>query len=148
MTVLVQQRSPHDCAVCCMAMLTGRTYEDVRAVIAELLDETGERRGMRNEQEALRRLGFEHSFHHGQPIGDISCTRRGFEISPEYYRGAAWGRRALMSVPSLNFSGSWHMIFWDGSRIWDPSPLTAYTTFEQLRPDEMVLFRETPAAAS
>jgi hypothetical protein len=32
-----------------------------------------------------------------------------------------WKRRALLSVSSLNIDHGSHMIYWDGTRIWDPN---------------------------
>lgn len=146
MTQIIQQRTPHDCAVAAMAMLTGKTWEETHAIIGHLVDYEGERRGMRDEQQALKLLGFDYRFENGRPVGDISCMRRPFGIAADFYRQFAWGRRALMSVPSLNRPGGWHMIFWDGARVYDPSPLKTYSKFDELLPDELVLFRESPAA--
>ena len=139
MTILVKQRTPHDCAICCMAMVTGRIYQEVIDIVGDAFDPE---KGIRRDQEALKRLGFNYTFENGEAVGDIVCTHRGFYISPEFYRSMAWGRRALMSVPSLNYEGSLHMVYFDGINIFDPSPGKTYTQFRDLRPDEMVLFRE------
>lgn len=139
MTALIQQRTAHDCAICCMAMVTGRPYEDVLGAVGDAFDPD---KGMRYEQEALKRLGFDYRFERGEPVGDISCLHRGFEISPEFFRRLAWARRALMSVPSFNFADTWHMVYWDGSKVFDPSPLKTYRDFRELKPEAMVLFRE------
>lgn len=122
-----------------MAMVTGRPYEDILGTVGDAFEPD---KGMRHEQLALKRLGFSYTFSNGEADGDIVCRHRGFEISPEYFRAFAWGRRALMSVPSLNLAGGWHMIFWDSRRIFDPSPRLVYEQFIQLKPEEMVLFRE------
>jgi hypothetical protein len=37
-----------------------------------------------------------------------------------------------MIVPSLNRPGGWHMIFWDGNRVWDPSPKMVYAAWQEL----------------
>jgi hypothetical protein len=143
MTMLVQQRTPHDCAICCMAMLTGRAYEDVLATVGDAFDPE---KGMGHEGQALERLGFDHTFANGVPVGDFTCCHRGYAVSPEFFRDFAWGRRALMNVPSLNRPGGWHMIYWDGAKVWDPSILKTYDQWAQLRPEEMVIFREVIAA--
>lgn len=139
MTKLIQQRTAHDCAICCMAMLTGRTYEDVIGAVGDAFDPD---RGMRREQEALKRLGFAYTFENGEPTGDIVCKHRGWVLDPKFFRDFAWGRRALLSVPSLNYPDGWHMIYWDGVTVFDPSTLKTYERWDQLRPEEMVLFRE------
>lgn len=138
LTSLVQQRTPYDCSVCCMAMLTDRSYEEALTSIGDAFHPT---EGMRREQKALERLGFSHTFSGGEAIGDVVCRHRG-PLAPEFFRQFAWGRRALMTVPSLNYAGKWHMIFWDGVRVWDPSPGKAYQAWVELMPDELVLFDE------
>jgi hypothetical protein len=142
---IIVQRTGSDCAICCMAMLTGRSYEDVLSTVGDAFDPE---RGMREEQKALDRLGFRHEFERGEAVGDMVCTHRGYAISPEFYRSMAWGRRALMSVPSLNSQRGWHMIYFDGATVFDPSPLKRYTSFDELRPDEIVLFQERPLPAA
>lgn len=119
-------------------MLTGRTYEDVLASVGDTLDPE---RGMRRDQEALRRLGFSSQYENGEPVGDFVCRNRG-PLSPEFFRHFAWGRRALMSVPSLNNPGGWHMVYTVGAKVFDPSSLKTYTAWAELRPDDITLFRE------
>ena len=123
-----------------MAMLTGRDYEDVLATVGDAFEPE---RGMRYDQDALKRLGFAYTFQNGHPVGDVVCRHRGI-LSAEAFRGFAWGRRALLSVPSLNREGGWHMVYYDGRAVFDPSPLKSYRCFEELMPDELVLFREGP----
>jgi hypothetical protein len=137
--MLIPQRTHHDCAICCMAMVTGRSYEDVLATVGDTFDPE---RGMRRDQEAMKRLGFSYTFDNGEPVGDITFFRRGYEISPEYFLRHAWGRRALLTVPSLNKEGGWHMVYWDGLTLFDPSSRTRYERFVDLKPTEMILFLE------
>jgi len=141
MTLLIQQRTPSDCAICCMAMLTGRSYEDVLAAVGDAFDPE---KGMRYEQKALQRLGFSHAYRNGKPIGDISCQHRGYQVSPEYFLDFTWGRRALITVPSLNIADRHHMVYWDGNSLFDPNPppKRTYERWDELKPDEIVLFRE------
>lgn len=138
---MIKQRTPSDCAICCMAMLTGRPYEDVMQVVGDAFDPE---RGMRQEQKALQRLGFVYRFDNGRLTDDstMACRHRAFEIAPEFFRGLAWGRRALLSVPSLNIPGGWHMVYYDGREVLDPSTRKTYSAFEELRPDDIVIFRE------
>jgi len=139
MPSLIQQRTPHDCAICCMAMLTGRTYEDVMTIAGSDFDPE---RGMRNEHAMLDRLGFKYTFENGHAVGDMVAMHRAYALSPDFFRGFAWGRRALLSVPSLNYPGQWHMVFYDGHTLFDPSPGRTYARFEDLLPEEIIIFRE------
>ena len=138
MTALVKQRTRMNCAICCMAMLTGRDYDDVMAAVGDAYNPV---KGMRYDQKALKRLGFTFSHEKGQPMGGAVVFMRGI-LAPDFFLHMAWGRRALISVPSLNYSDSTHMVFCDGERVFDPSPRLIYVQFYQLKPDEVVLFQE------
>lgn len=138
MTTMVQQRSATDCVICCLAMLTGLSWDDVMAAVCDLYrpDE-----GIRNEHEALKRLGYDSAYENGHPVGDFVVRNRGI-FAPEAFRNFAWGRRALLSVPSLNIAGGLHMVYYDGATVFDPSPLKSYNRFEDLNPEIIAVFRE------
>lgn len=140
MTTLIQQRTPHDCALACMAMLSGKTWEAANEIIGDLIEYEGDRRGMRDEHEALRRLGFDGRLENGRPAGNVRVMHRGFYISPEFFLSMAWGRRALIAVPSLNRLGGWHMVYYDGQQLFDPSTKLRYQKFEELKPEYITVF--------
>jgi len=136
MTIYVPQRLTSDCSICCMAMLTGRPYEEVLEAAGDDFVPAGDRSGMWSVHGALKKLGF------GED--DFIELRKGYEISPEYFLGIAWGRRALLSVPSLNKENGWHHVYCDGTSetIFDPSTRKQYTHWDQLKPQTIVIFRE------
>lgn len=136
---LISQRGKHDCAICAIAMATGLPYE---RVLEEGLATGGYRPdvGTQREWEILERLGYDQAAHSDGPGGAFVHVDRGI-LSPDYFRLLAWGRRALVAVPSLNTAGSHHLVFFDGGQVWDPHPGVTYQRFEQLLPDEMILFR-------
>lgn len=144
MTTMVKQRADDDCAVCSIAMATGLPYEEVLEKIGDAY-KPGE--GMYHPSIALERLGFKYTFENGIPVGDIVCKHRGI-LSPDFFRSFAWGRRALLSVPSLNIPGGMHMVYWDGAQVFDPSNKKIYTEWKQLLPTHIVLFREMPTRAN
>lgn len=122
-------------------MATGRTYEDVITAAGDNYSD----KGVRREGEIIKALGFEQKYNGTrEPTGDFLGLHRPWGIGPEFYRRMIWGRRALVSVPSLNNEGGYHMIFWDGSNVLDPSLKKTYRTIEELNPTEIVLFREAP----
>lgn len=139
MTTLVVQRVGSDCSICAIAMLSGRAYEEIVELAGKDYDPN---KGMWSVQGTLERLGLSHAYENGQPIGDFVQLHKGFEISAEFFRSLAWGRRALISVPSLNIPGGFHMVYCDGRTVFDPSPKQRYERFDQLLPVELVLFRE------
>jgi hypothetical protein len=140
---LIYQRTPHQCAIATITMATGREYDEVlEAALASGTYEEGQ--GCRSYATVLKALGYSDKFENGEPVGDFASRHRGFEISPEFYRSMAWGRRAIMSVPSLNIPNDSHSVYWDGREVFDPNPpeKKRYTGFAELLPTNMVLFRE------
>lgn len=142
-TTLVKQRTDVDCGVACLAMATGRDYDDVVAAVGDAFDPN---LGLEQEQKALTRLGFTFAYDKGEPVGDVVCLRRDWCISPAFFRRLLWGRRALVTVPSLNNVGGWHMVFFDGVWVHDPSLKKTYSEPSQLEPNELVLFNEVRLA--
>ena len=135
MTVYVPQRAARDCVICTLAMATGRSYDSVMA--AALLRRAYEPDvGVRNEQSILAQLGLAWR-------GDFVEYDRGI-LDAEYFKNVAWGRRAVMSVPSLNDSDPKleHSVYWSGNRLYDPSLGRRYADWSLLRPSGMILFHE------
>lgn len=63
-------------------------------------------------------------------------------LSTGFFRHLTWGRRAILAVPSLNNEGGFHSVYWNGSQVFDPSRYRTYASWEQLMPDEIILFAE------
>lgn len=111
MTTLIQQRTPSDCVLACIAMAAGAESwdavwkkEDADAVVASRgvscfdYDKWGERVG----------LAFDYlSVYDGHDQKVLRFLLR--------------GQQAILSVNSLNNDGGSHGIYWDGRRIWDPN---------------------------
>ena len=136
---ILKQRAEDDCAICCIAMALNRPYEDVMiAALESGAYKPGE--GTYRPDEILRSLGEWSAI--DEPFGTFIYRFKDRCLSTEFFRTLAWGRRALMSVSSLNFPDKYHMIYWDGSTIYDPSNLKIYASFEELHPRSLILFRE------
>ncbi len=52
-----------------------------------------------------------------------------------------WGRRALVQVKSKNYEGQSHMVFWNGRKVFDPSPLRTFE-WNEVEPQHVWLFNE------
>ncbi len=141
MIALIRQRTRHDCAICTIAMALDRAYDEVHAAGVESKGFDPEV-GTRSEQGILKHLGLSSTYENGRAVGDFIDTRKGYETSTEAFRDRAWGRRAILTVPSLNIVGGWHSVYWTGSQLLDPCLLKTYESFDQLHPTEMILFRE------
>lgn len=119
-------------------MALGVSYESVIDAAGDLYTEN---RGVKWEGKILERLGLSHEYLNGCPVGDFVCMSRGI-LSPQFFRSFSYGRRALMSVPSLNIPDAMHMVYWNGREIMDPSQGERYGFFHDLKPEDIVLFRE------
>jgi hypothetical protein len=108
-TTLVQQRSENDCVLAAIAMAAGKqkwedawTDDDLKAVI--------ESKGVANLDTWLKRMGYEEY----KDYREVYCS---YERLVKVF---LWQRRALLSVDSLNNEHGSHMVYWDGTRVWDP----------------------------
>lgn len=111
MTILVTQKSPHDCVLAAIAMAVGKTWEE--AWTQEDLAAVIKSRGIADIDPWMKRHGAEpyvdyrEVYVHGTRLGMVCAL--------------LWKRRALLSVNSLNNDGGSHMIYWDGECILDPN---------------------------
>lgn len=130
-TKIVKQETDYDCAVCCFMMLTGKSREEVISAIGDAYDPE---EGLNKTHMALCRLGFN--------SGEYMVMHRDWCLSYQMFARLAWRRRTLLTVPSLNLAGGWHMVYHDGEQLLDPSTKKQYINLDQLEPEEIVLFSE------
>lgn len=144
MTETVRTRAKGDCFLACVAMATGRTYEDAAEAIGKDLtaqiQETGapmdRADGMNGTDRVLARLGLEKNVHY---------IERYFPSWSLHAAEVLWGRRAILGVRSKNDAPG-HAIYWDGTRIHDPTRTDrAFTSLDdpQARPAMVWMFNET-----
>lgn len=147
MSELIRQRGPRDCGIAAIAMFTGRPYEEV---LEAGLASGGYLKGggTRSSGEILHQLGY----HWENLVTDTKPNTRRFRTvavmeyyqSPDFVRDILWGRPCLMSVPSLNKEGGYHLIYYDGQRILDPQEgrkgKKFYTDFKSLKPRSAVVW--------
>lgn len=129
---LVRQRGTSDCGVAAIAMLTGRTYEEVYASARRTgNDNFDPKSGMSSVERVLEQLGYHwenlgrHKDHpapnpDGPQFRSLSLSIASWHIQPKFYAKFFWGRRALLSIHSLNNPDGRHLVYFDGTRIWDP----------------------------
>jgi len=98
----VYQRTPDDCMICVLAMLTGRSYEDV--VAAALAHDPAFPVQGPMSHSILRSVA------HGW----------GFMLLSGIYM--LWSSPGIVGVLSPTLPGTGHAVFWDGEKIIDPKP--------------------------
>lgn len=133
MSALVQQRFEDDCTLCCVAMATGWSWERVlRVALSFNAYRPGQ--GTHAVWRMLQEMGFPNRTLYGEAAG------------AEGIRRAVWGRRAILSVPSLTGWKGHHDIFWDGAHVFDPSTKITYADdLAVIEPDHAIIFQERPA---
>ena len=137
-TVYVPQRDRYDCVIAAAAMFVGVSYEQAFEAAEPYY----------RPRKVKGRYG----------VRDVNATLNGL-VSPDKYRGLwlplefvsphfvrqlLWGRRALITTPSLNTRGGMHVVYYDGHRVYDPQqpPKKVYQDFEELTPTEAWIWRE------
>lgn len=144
-----------DCFLCSAAMAAGITYEQAWDALDDTLRACfgPKGRGPMGDQcdKILSKLGFER-VRVGARTGDPSSAPGDYFVLfmlPEYatsgfLRNVLWGRRALLQVPSKNYPGEQHIIYWDGRELFDPSNKRAWE-WQEVEPIYVWLFDERRA---
>lgn len=131
---LVSQRRTYDCVLACLAMATGKNYEDLWP--QEFCDAVEDAKGTSKNglhDRALELAGLER----GKDYISVYCG--GFQ--PGLLRQMLWGRRACIQVPSLNHEGAQHFVYWDGFQLHDPSNKQRYQWLDHITPEWVTLLR-------
>lgn len=120
MTEYVQQRYMNDCGVACLAMLLDIPYTNLRAYVLAHF----QRRGLRS----IPGLSANDEMILAAKLG----TRLRFIYVDDDNRQDAInvlsGRKAILGVPGRNCDNPdyMHSVYWDGERLYDPSPSGKY----------------------
>jgi hypothetical protein len=139
-TATIKQRYPKDCFLCCIAMATGLTYDEAaRRWGKDFVDKVAAKGlvGQKDIDFAFEAVGLKR---------DVDF--RVLFILPEYathgfLRNVVWGRRALFQVRSKNNVGEFHLTYWDGAALHDPSNKRTYV-WDEVEPVYIWLFKERP----
>lgn len=136
----VFQKNDNDCMLACIAMAAGKGYDELWP--QSWVDEVVEQRGASNEftNKALEHAGFKTQ----QDCWKVNVWDN--QSRDPMVRRLLSGRSAILSVPSLNWEGGLHVVFWDGASLFDPNdPATGkqvYRWIDQLAPREIWIFDE------
>lgn len=135
-SALVKQRSNFDCALAVLAMVSGRPYGELfDAEFCARIEKAGTCSGD-NLDEAYRRAGFVNG-------ENMWVFGPGLLRDYQLIRNLIRGRRAMIQVPSLNYEGSEHFIYWDGKLIHDPSNKQVYLFMQNVFPSYITIFDES-----
>jgi hypothetical protein len=157
---LVRQRGPADCGIAAIAMLTGRPYEEVYAAARKANGghAFNRKNGMTSSERVLEELGYHwenlgrHKDHpapnpDGPQFRSLGLSWASWTLNPKFYAKFFWGRRAILSIHSLNnVPDGRHLVYFDGFRIWDPQEgrkgKKFATEIEKVVIEEALIFQE------
>lgn len=131
----MKQRNLKDCAICCLSMALGVSYkkikDDVMSANKIMYGDRHKFDGTTIEVEhlILWKYGINHDFIEKKWVCSLS---NGLLQKMPPFRRKIRNKRALLTVPSLNFNGKYHAVYWDGRKIHDPSNLRCYDTASAL----------------
>lgn len=130
---LIKQRNNNDCMLAAIAMVVGKQYDELWT--PEFVQRVVDGHGCNAEltAEALKIAGYHAKVDYWQVhTWDINDDAKRLLL----------GRRAILSVPSLNFQHGSHAVAWDGLKAYDPSPRQVYQWLEHLQPTSVIVFNE------
>lgn len=114
MELPIQQKTSSDCVLASIAMALDKPYDEVWS--SEDTKWTVDNRGIADKDPWLKKAG----------ITRYKEVHFLYHMEQGYVHSLLWGRRALLSVHSLNIPGGYHMVYWDGQNLWDPSRQRTY----------------------
>jgi hypothetical protein len=103
---VVPQRTLADCLTCCLAMLTGRGYDEVTRAAQAIFP--GHEAGGLLTHNLMRRIAHDW----------------GFALLSSIYMD--WRHPGIVGVVSRTIENCGHALFWDGARLIDPGGTGAY----------------------
>lgn len=131
---LIQQRNDSDCMLAALAMVLGREYDDLwtPAFVAKVQAAPG------CTHDLLREAWIIAGLKENRDVFSVYAGYDNFELVKKMLRG----RRAVLSVPSLNNKDGHHAVAWSGTELLDPSTQRTYRWLSHVFPGWMYLFNE------
>lgn len=132
--MLVRQKRKYDCVLACLAMATGKEYDLMFSgdFTQEVEDAHGTgKKGLHDKAFELAGLVRDIDFK------SVYCGN----VARAHVESMLWRRRAMIQVPSLNYKGASHYVYWDGEQLFDPSGLQRYQWLDHLTFEWVSIFR-------
>lgn len=136
---MIKQRNLKDCAICSLAMFLDLPYAEIKRDVISHHAMQSERRftGTTDETEMaiLWKYGAKIKAYHQTELAMRTVRGKWVAVKPKRinFKKVIGKKRAIISVPSLNFKDFGHAIFWDGKKLYDPSNLKKYTAEKAFR---------------
>lgn len=133
---IFKQRAIYDCLLACIATAVQRDYGDIWPV--DFLEAVEDAKGTYgdNVTKAFSLAGLNHNTDYWT-VGVAWGWERNAAL-----RNLLHGRRAILQVPSLNYQGAQHMVYWNGETLYDPSNDQVYQRLDQCSPSYVFIFNE------
>jgi hypothetical protein len=116
---LINQKTNDQCVIASVAMATGLDYDyvlNVASISGAYTSSSGTHASsILNHLDVCYKNVYDHNH----------------RISNSFWREMLFGRRAILSVKSVNNEGGTHSIFWDGFKILDPQNGNTFDDIEK-----------------
>ena len=136
MTAIYKQRATYDCLLACIATAVQKPYEELWPDdFCRLVEDEKGTHGD-NVDRAFEIAGLRKNT-------DYWCVYllNEYAVNPNV-KQLLNGRRAILQVPSLNYQGTYHLIYWNGETLYDPSNKQIYQWINQCVPVYVWIFDE------
>lgn len=133
---IYKQKREYDCMLACIATAIQKPYEELWP--EEFLQLAEEKKGVYGEtvDKAFELASL-------RKDTDYWCVYIPQEWATSgNLRKLLNGRRALLQVPSLNNFEAWHLVYWTGEVLYDPSNKQRYQWLSQCVPQYIWVFNE------
>lgn len=134
---IIQQRNDNDCMLAAIATVLGREYDDLwtPAFVERVIAEKGCNAGLSTEALAVAGLKENRDYWHIYTHQSNAWTKALLK-----------GRRAIISVNSLNNQHGSHAVAWDGANLLDVSNKQAYRYLSSVVINTVWIFNEAAQA--
>lgn len=131
---MIKQRNYKDCGICSLAMLLDKPYHVINKDVRSLHKIKYPNKKFDGIDDTIEQMiAWKHGFKFKTHV-DIDWK---FDFKKGYWAKVAGkkynikklvgNKKSILSVPSINFKGYGHCIYWDGEKLHDPSNLKRYT---------------------
>jgi hypothetical protein len=100
MSKLIKQKYDWDCYIACMAMYLGVSYSDILNAYIEFVD---------------------NKFYQGITDNQAMKLLKIAGVRPAIRTRLVKGVKSIVTVPSLNDDGGFHVLYFDGKKFFDPN---------------------------
>jgi len=130
----IRQKNPGDCAVCALAMYLGLSYLEMILAFGYVCDKIAKIQGGGLNTDDMRIIIRAYT---GEAPLVVTSRIDPFHDRRDDMMALIQGKKAILCAPSLNVEGVGHAVYWNGSKVFDPSKKKRFTK-KTINPYEII----------